>query len=104
MGKAIAFVVVLISAILVVIVLKTMIADKNQPTPTAPIQRAKAIECLNNLRNARGAVSIYYGEKNEWPSRLADVDGVVASCPVAGKPYVYDNTTGRISCPAHPRY
>jgi hypothetical protein len=104
LGKAIVFVVLLISAVLVVVFLKTMITDKNGPAPTAPIERAKAIECLNSLRNARGALSIYYGEKNEWPMRLADVDGVVTSCPVTGQPYVYDNTTGRISCSAHPRY
>ncbi len=104
MGKAIAFVVVLISAVLIIIAAKALfLGPKNVPTPTAPIEKARAIECLNNLRNLRGSINLYSAEKPGFPTRLEDLEGASPFCPADNTPYVYDNVTGKVSCPAHPR-
>jgi len=105
MGKAIAFVVVLISAVLIIIAAKTLFLGPNSvPTPTAPIERAKATQCLNNIRNLRGSVNLYSAEKAGLPNQLEDLEGASPFCPVTNAHYVYDNSTGKVSCPAHPRY
>ncbi len=106
MGKAGLFVVLLISAILIVVALKVMLVKSKEPAPnvTGPIERAHGIECLNNLRNIRGKIDMYNMEKGNYPSSLSDLDGVSSTCPVSKESYQYDNSTGRVTCPTHPRY
>ncbi len=106
MSKAAIFVVILISAILILIAVKTLfISDKDSSTvPLTPIKRAQAIECLNNLRNIRGKITIYSAENSRYPSDLSDLKGVAGSCPTTNQSYQYDGASGKIGCPAHPNY
>lgn len=105
MGKAALFIVLLISAILVVIIVKTMlVGDRNTPTPTALIERAKGIECLSNLRSIRARIDYYYSENSRYPAALNVLESIMPVCPVSKEAYRYDGATGRLTCPSHPNY
>ncbi len=106
MGKAALFVVLLISAILIVIAVKTLFVryPENPTNITAPIDRAKKIECVNNLRNIRMKINLYYSENSRYPNSLNELSNVAPFCPVSNKNYQYDNTNGQITCPDHPGY
>ncbi|GBC97947.1 hypothetical protein HRbin17_00442 [bacterium HR17] len=76
------------------------------PAPTtlgAAMQRAKEVECLNNLRQLRAAVQQYRAVNETNPPNLQDLrGGVPPVCPVTQVPYTYDPATGTVRCPRHP--
>ena len=105
MGKGALFVVILITAILVFLLTKTLlVGTKDTPPPGAAIDRAKAIQCLSNLKSVRGKVELHYLENNRYPYSLSELEGVTSKCPVTDQNYSYENTTGKVKCPAHPNY
>lgn len=71
-------------------------------TPGRAIERGRLVECASNLRNLRGEIEIFYAENGRYPEKF-NPSGSVGSCPVSGKPYVYEPQTGRIYCttPGH---
>ena len=49
-------------------------------------------------------VHLYYVEKSQYPEDLSSLEGVSdidLRCPVTKNIYLYDPSTGRISCPDH---
>lgn len=77
-----------------------------------PIGRAKSVDCMNNLRNIRVAVSMYrQTNEDRLPASIADLEssgisGSVTRCPISGAAYSYDPATGQVRCatPGHERY
>ncbi len=67
------------------------------------IDRAKDVECQSNLKQAKMAVESYKVENNDTlPSSISDLAKygfTMNKCPVSGESYVYDATTGKVSCP-----
>ncbi len=73
----------------------------------AAMERAKEVECLNNLQQIRTAVQMFVAEQGSNPPTLQSVRlpaGVQLVCPIAKVPYTYDPNTGAIRCPQHPRF
>jgi len=69
-------------------------------TPGRAIEKAKSVECANNLRQLRMLIQTEMTVEGEYPRKLnADSGGALTHCPVSGKAYVYDPRTGRVSCP-----
>ncbi len=78
-----------------------------QTTYGAALQRAKEVECMNNLSQVRQAVQMFVAEQGTNPPNLQSVrfpSGVQPYCPITKVPYTYDPTTGTVKCPQHPRF
>src|SRR5690349_7746374 len=72
-------------------------------TIDSPIQRAKGVECTNNLQQIRQALQMS-GMSEEKPQSLQELRGIPASmfkCPVGGEHYRFDPQTQKVMCP-HP--
>lgn len=71
-------------------------------TPKQAIDRGKLVECAANLRNLRAEIEMFQIENGRYPEKF-NPSGAGSTCPVSGKPYVYDPQTGRIYCttPGH---
>ena len=70
-----------------------------------PIGQAQSVDCRNNLNQIRNAITVKTssGEDTSFPSSLADMEpigisGAVTKCPISGKEYTYDGSTGKVSC------
>jgi prepilin-type N-terminal cleavage/methylation domain-containing protein len=79
--------------------------DGEADTPSTPkqaIDRGKMVECAANLRNLRGEIELFNIEHGRYPEKF-NPSGAVGSCPVSGRPYVYEPQTGTIRCvtPGH---
>ncbi len=73
-------------------------------TPGIAIERAKGVECQNNLQQLRAAVATYQANNGTLPSSLEELQSnVPLTCPVGGEPYTYDPSTGQVHC-VHPRH
>ncbi|MGQ9463947.1 MAG: type II secretion system protein [Candidatus Fervidibacter sp.] len=73
----------------------------------AALQRAKEVECMNNLHQVRQAVQMFAAEQGANPPSLQSVRfpaGVQPFCPIAKVPYTYDPNTGTVKCPQHPQF
>lgn len=71
---------------------------------TAPIDRAKIIQCQSQIRRIETAVQMYYAEHVKYPSDLNEFEGFSEAdfyCPVTNNPYEYNPNTGRAICPGH---
>lgn len=84
-----------------------------QSIPEAAIDKAKGVQCQNNLRQVRLALQMAAGEEEARPAALFQlspryVPAEMLSCPVSGQPYSYDPTppTGKVWCtaPGHEQY
>ncbi len=78
-----------------------------QTTYGAALERAKEVECMNNLHQVRQAIQMFVAEQGANPPNLQSVRfpaGVQPICPIAKVPYTYDPTTGTVKCPQHPRF
>lgn len=77
--------------------------DAHGKTVESPIQRAKSVECTNNLQQIRQSLQMAsYSE--ETPRSLQELRGLPASmlsCPVGKEPYLFDPQTQRVQC-QHP--
>jgi prepilin-type N-terminal cleavage/methylation domain-containing protein len=63
-------------------------------TPRQAIDRGKLAECAANLRNLRAEIEMFYAEHGRYPEKF-NPSGSAGTCPVSGKPYVYDPQTER---------
>jgi len=86
-------------------------ANEGQPSRAAPVERAKGVECMNNLRQVRSALQIYRTSNESGPANLGELtrQGLpqsMLSCPVSHLPYGYREQTGQVWCvfPEHKGY
>lgn len=79
---------------------------KGQTTYGAALQRAKEVECLNNLQQIRTAIQTYAAINGSNPPTLGAslLGGVQPICPVTKVPYTYDPASGTVRCPQHPKF
>lgn len=80
---------------------------QTQTTYGAALQKAKEVECMNNLNQIRQAIQMFVAEHGTNPPNLQSVrfpPGLQPLCPVTKVPYTYDPTTGVVKCPQHPRF
>lgn len=69
------------------------------------LQKAKSVQCMNNLNQLREAIQIYVSDQGTYPPNLAALNlPNMTHCPVSGVPYQYDPQTGVVKCPTHPQY
>ncbi|MDH7482266.1 MAG: type II secretion system protein [Armatimonadota bacterium] len=117
-GQLLLIEILVVVAILMLIgyfIIPRYLGERSSPeegTVAGPKERAESVECMNNLRNIRAAIEMYRqtGE-GKFPTTLAELEssGVsesIRKCPVSGKEYKYDPSTGTVSCtyPGHERY
>ncbi|OPX18504.1 hypothetical protein BXT86_00920 [candidate division WOR-3 bacterium 4484_100] len=72
-----------------------------------PIERAKSIECLSQIRKIETSIQIYRVEHGQNPQSLEDLTDLREDdfyCPVTHSRYDYNPATGRVTCPDHPRH
>lgn len=85
-------------------------AGKNAAGPNtvrAPIERAHDVECANNLRQLRLAITMAQQTNERFPASLNELTSQGISremlfCPVSKLAYLYDPRNGRVSCPYPP--
>jgi type II secretory pathway pseudopilin PulG len=85
-------------------------SGQNNParnTIQAPIQRAQGVDCQNNLRQVRLAITMAQQTNERFPASLQELSasGItreMLACPVSKQLYVYDPRTGRVGCPYPP--
>lgn len=69
----------------------------------SPINRAKGVECQNNLQQIRAALNMnsMMDEETRPPQSLAELKlpSSMYSCPVAKVTYRYDPRSRRVACP-----
>ncbi len=77
-------------------------ATNSVSTPKKAIERGRLVECAANLRNLRAQIEMFNAEHGDYPKKF-NPSGSVGTCPVSGKPYVYNPKTGEIHCttPGH---
>jgi prepilin-type N-terminal cleavage/methylation domain-containing protein len=77
-------------------------------TIQAPIERAHGVECMENLRSVRAAITMAQQTEERFPASLNDLKlgRSILSCPVSKQPYVYNSSTGQVGCayPPHRSY
>ena len=109
---------VLLVAVLVIAIVITLVwfsrqtpsdADgtKGQTTYGAALERAREVECLNNLQQIRTTIQAYAATNGSNPPTLSAASlpsGVQPVCPVTKAPYTYDAATGMVKCPQHPKF
>lgn len=79
-------------------------ARQQQPAgiPQAAMERAREVECQNNLQQLRAALQMARAEGNNPPDLAAlNLGEGLLTCPVGREPYRYDPQRGQVSCP-HP--
>ena len=80
-----------------------------QTTIQAPIQRARGVDCANNLQQIRYALTMSQQTNERFPANLNELAASGSGlsremlyCPESKQPYLYDLRTGRVSCPYPP--
>jgi hypothetical protein len=77
-----------------------------QTAPGVALEKARGIECQQNLQGLRQAISAYRIDSEQPPASLDEIRGAAKTCPVSGNPYVYDPQTGTVRCttPGHENF
>ncbi|MCC2670658.1 MAG: hypothetical protein K0Q72_3129 [Armatimonadetes bacterium] len=78
--------------------------DAAGKTTASPMERAKSVDCTNNLSQIRQAYQIATSSDEEnRPKSLAELRLPVSmlACPVGKEPYQFDPATGQVRC-VHP--
>lgn len=86
--------------------------SKGSVHAATPIERGHAVDCMNNLRQIRYAITMYQQDGDKYPPSLDELaeryrfPSSMLECDVSGKPYTYDATQGKVSCttPGHENY
>lgn len=71
------------------------------------VSTSKKTACKANLRNIEEQIIVYRTANNENPLTLQDLvphqieDEDDLHCPTSGDAYLYDSSTGEVSCPYH---
>ena len=96
-----------IIAILAVLVLSTVTGNsrgRGGEGGAAPIQKARGVQCPENLKFIRAMLLDYETLGEPFPAQLRDGGpGSVTRCSQTDRPYSYDPRTGRVWCttPGH---
>ncbi|MEA3403322.1 MAG: prepilin-type N-terminal cleavage/methylation domain-containing protein [Armatimonadota bacterium] len=78
--------------------------EQEKSIPARSIDKAKSAQCASNLNQCRQLIEMYVIEHGEYPKKFnPGQQGSIGTCPVSGKPYVYNPQTGEIHCttPGH---
>jgi hypothetical protein len=78
----------------------------DEDSKTSPIERAKNVQCLSQIRRVEMSIQTYRYEHGHFPqtlSELGDMSEEDFFCPVTGSQYTYDVGTGTLNCPDHIR-
>ena len=81
--------------------------EPGKSMPQAAMEMGRKVECTQNLRSIRQAITMYRGENDSEspPASLKDLRMGVGpdffKCPVGHEDYIYDPNTGTVRCP-HP--
>ncbi len=87
--------------------------SKNAPAGKAhsPMERAKDIVCMENLRSVRQCLEASRTAESDGklPGALTEIrelSGELRACPEGKEPYQYDPATGQVQCihPGHEKY
>lgn len=73
----------------------------------AALERAREVECMNNLHQIRQIIQMFVAEQGSYPPNLQSLrfpTGFQPICPVTKVPYTYDPTNGSVKCPKHLRF
>ena len=90
-----------IIAILAVLVISTVTggSKKGDESPAGPIQKARGMQCPENLKFIRAMLLDYEAQGEPFPAQLRDGgSGSVTRCPQTDQPYSYDPRTGQVWC------
>ncbi|MFQ3549158.1 MAG: hypothetical protein SNJ70_05355 [Armatimonadota bacterium] len=83
-------------------------SSQKQTVVGKSMDTAKATECRNNLKQIRTAIEMEKTTNETLPKSLQNLKmGVSADffkCPVSGKDYIYNPSTGEVKCPTHPNH
>ncbi len=79
--------------------------EDGKSMPKAATDKARGVECANNLNQLRMTIQMKVAEDGQYPAAL-DPNNNMNKCPVSGKPYTYDPSTGSVRCttPGHETY
>lgn len=117
MSRGQTLAVLLVAVLVIAIVVVFMMFSRQASTPQqkgqqaqttygVALQRAKEVDCMNNLRQIRMSVQQSVAETGTTPTTLQAVrlpKGLQIVCPVTKAPYTYDPNTGTVRCPQHQR-
>ncbi|MCS7263774.1 MAG: type II secretion system GspH family protein [Armatimonadetes bacterium] len=81
--------------------------QQSKTTYGAALERAKEVECMNNLHQIRQLIQMFVSEQGSYPPNLQSLRfpaGVQPFCPITKGPYTYDPNTGTVKCPQHLRF
>ena len=87
--------------------------SKNAPAGKAhaPMERARDVECMSNLRSVRQSIEVsrVSDSDTKFPASLTELRELPAelrACPEGKEPYQYDANTGQVHCvhPGHEHY
>lgn len=96
----------LVAAILVIVVLSLYKGGQgvSEDTLETPIERAKALQCLTQVRSLETEITLFRSENGVFPGNLHAVTSSVSQrqCPVTKNAYLYNAKTGQVNCPDHP--
>jgi len=96
----------LVGAILIIVAITIYTGGKTgkDSAVTSPIERAKNIECIAQIKKIETSIQTYLAENARYPERLEDLKDLSIQniyCPVTNRPYYYDSNVGKVSCPGH---
>jgi competence protein ComGC len=80
--------------------------DKTPEGIDSPIQRARNVQCLAQIKNIELQVQLYSVQNGRYPDNLEMLEDLAAPdlrCPITQSYYQYDPQSGRVSCPDHIR-
>jgi hypothetical protein len=90
-----------IIAILAVLLISTVTggSKKGSGSPGGPIQKARGMQCPENLKFIRAMLLDYETQGESFPAQLRDGGpGSVTRCPQTDQAYSYDPRTGQVWC------
>jgi len=76
------------------------------PSGDSPIQRARNVQCLAQIKKIEMQVQLYSVQNGRYPEDLGMLEGLAEPdlrCPITQRHYQYDPQSGRVSCPDHIR-
>jgi len=98
----------LVVALIAFLVISYLMGQRGQAPggSVSPIQRAKNVECLAQIRKIETQVQLYSVQNGQYPESLGELEALKESdlrCPVTGNGFLYDPESGHVSCQDHRR-
>ena len=98
----VAVIIVLLAGAYLGLFRRSVGGEDGKSLPKAATDKARGVECANNLNQLRMTIQMKAAEDGQNPPAL-DPNNSLSKCPVTGKPYSYDASTGTVRCttPGH---